>query len=437
MLAPLLLLATLAQQPVALVHARVIDGLGGAPIEDGTVVMVGDKISAVGPSASTRAPSGARVIDGKGLTALPGLTDMHVHLMGGWDGVTVDMVAYWRQLDALLLAGVTTVLDLGNSLPYVQQLKQEVAAGRLPGPRIFAAGPVIDGPYPVWPPLSFAVSADSQIALFVGQLVAGKFDVVKAYGGLTTPQIGLVATEAKKRGLKVFVDAWNRNGTLEVAQTGITSFAHLGRAPITDQTVGYMKANGVGSVTTLVVFETMTRRRLGDLRFLDQPLLSQSFPAPYREELTAFARRRLTGKDSAAARGAEERLKVGMNNAKRLFDAGVLLAAGTDAPYPGDYFGEGLHRELELLVEAGLTPLEAIGLATRNPAKLLGRTDWGTLEVGKRADLLLVRGDPSKRISDTKNVHTVIQAGKVVDRRALVQAIAGGPQIRPAGSTAK
>jgi imidazolonepropionase-like amidohydrolase len=199
-----------------------------------------------------------------------------------------------------------------------------------------------------------------------------------------------------------------------------------------------MKAHDVASVTTLVVQETFTRRRLGHLAFLDQPMLATGFPRTYRRELTAFANRPLTAADSAADRAAVGRLKTAMANAKRLFDAGVLLAAGTDAPYPGDYFGEGLHRELELLVEAGLTPLQAIGLATRNAARLMrGEATWGTLEAGKRADLLLVRGNPAERIGDSRNVTAVIQAGRRIDLARLAREIATAPDFHPAGSTAK
>ncbi len=434
----LALLALVTQQPIAITHARIIDGNGGAPIEDGTIVVTGNRIIAVGPAAGTPTPKGARVLAGRGLSVLPGLTDMHVHLMGGWDGVTVDMLGYWRGLDALLLAGVTTAADMANSLPYIQQMRQEIDAGRLVGPRLFIVGALIDGMNPVWPPISFATAADSQIAGFVQQLKRAKVDLVKAYGGLTAAQVGVVVAEAKKQGLRVFVDAWGKNGTLEIARSGIASFAHLGTMPVTDETVAYMKSHDVASLTTLVVYETSTRRRLGNLSFLDHPVLIAGFPKAYRQELTAFAGRPLTTRDSAAYRAGADRLKTAMANAKKLFDSGVLLAAGTDAPYPGDYFGEGLHRELELLVEAGLTPLQAIGLATKNPARLMGGASlWGTLEVGKRADLLLVRGDPSKRIADTKNVATVIQAGRIVDLTALARAIASGPDFRPAGSTAK
>ena len=134
-----------AQGSLAITHARLIDGNGGVPVADATVVITGGRIAAVGPAASVRVPGGARVIDAAGKVVMPGLADLHVHLTGGWDGETTDLLGYPRYLDALLYAGVTTAMDVGNVLPYVQQLRREIAAGRLVGPRLYMAGALIDG----------------------------------------------------------------------------------------------------------------------------------------------------------------------------------------------------------------------------------------------------------------------------------------------------
>ena len=112
-------------------------------------------------------------------------------------------------------------------------------------------------------------------------------------------------------------------------------------------------------------------------------------------------------------------MKTGKVNALELQQAGVMLVAGTDAPYPGTLQGEGIHRELELLVEAGLTPLQAISAATRNAARLMEAGDWGSLAPGKRADILMVRGRPDRVIGDTRNVEMVVQGGRIVDREVL------------------
>ena len=158
---------TRAQQMTAIVHGEVIDGNGGAPIRDGVVLVRGDRIVAVGPAGAVDIPRDAQVVDAAGKSVLPGLADMHVHLNGGWDGQAVEMLGYQRYLNALLYAGVTTVLDTGNVLPYIQQIKQEVSARRIAGPAIHMAGPLIDGADPAWPPLSMAVASTAQIPGYV------------------------------------------------------------------------------------------------------------------------------------------------------------------------------------------------------------------------------------------------------------------------------
>jgi imidazolonepropionase-like amidohydrolase len=410
-----------AQEVTAIVHGQVIDGYGGPPIADGVVLVRGDRILAVGAAGTVTVPEGARVIDARGRSVLPGLADLHVHLMGGWDGERVEMLGYQRYLNALLYAGITTVFDTGNNLPFVQQLRQEVAAGRIAGPVIRMTGPVLDGPDPVWPPISLAISSTSQIPDRVKQLKRAQVDLVKAYGGLSDPMLRVLVRAAAAESLRVVVDAWRGNGSAYTAQTGIAAFAHLGTTPVTEEAIALMRDRSIASITTLAVYESFSRRRLSDLEFLRHPLLQHTMPPGFIAELTEYATRSRTAQDSVRSGEAENRMRVAMANAKRLFDGGILLAAGTDAPYPGVFYGEGLHRELELLVEAGLTPLQAITVATRNAAVFLGKgEEWGTLEAGKRADVLIVAGDPARRIADTRSIERVMQAGRLLDLRALV-----------------
>lgn len=409
-----------AQTVTAVVHGEVIDGNGGIPIRDGVVLIRGDRIVAVGPVGSVDVPRDAQLVDAAGKAVLPGLADMHVHLVGGWDGQNAEMLGYQRYLNALLYAGVTTVLDTGNVLPYVQQLRQEVSAGRIAGPRIHMAGPLVDAADPIWPPLAMAVASTAQIPGYVKQLKRAGVDIVKGYIGLSEIQLSALVRAAQAESLRVFVDAGPRNGTAGVAATGIAAFAHLGTTAVTDETVSLMRDRHIGSITTLAVYEALSRRRLADLGFLRHPLLAQTMPPDFIADLTAYATRPLSEDARAGAAGQLGSLRTAMANTKRLTDAGVLLAAGTDAPYPGDYYGEGLHRELELLVEAGLTPLQAIGAATKNAATLLNEADeWGTLSPGRRADILIVNGHPASHISDTRNVEWVMQAGVVLNRAAL------------------
>ncbi len=346
---------------------------------------------------------------------MPGLADMHVHLLGGWDGEGVDMLGYRRYLSALLYSGITTVLDTGNVQPYVLQLRQEIEAGRLLGPRIYCAGPVIDGADPVWPPISASVSSLEQIPKLVSQLKASGVDILKAYVGLSDSMVALLASEGKKASLPVFVDQWTRNGSLDLVDAGITAFAHTPVRDLSDDAIAVLKAKDIRIITTLAVLESFSRRRLQNLSFLETPLIRDTTPPWFLEDL-----RSVVSRPPGELEAALGRIREGQVNAKRLYDAGVLLAAGTDAPYPGVFQGEGLHRELELLVEAGLTPLEAISVGTRNAARLMNaESEWGTLGAGSLANVIVVRGRPDRNVSETRNIETVILRGKVLDREKL------------------
>jgi imidazolonepropionase-like amidohydrolase len=419
------------QNITAITNVRIIDGNGGNPIPHGVVIFQDDQITAVGPSDEISVPAGAKVIDGAGKTALPGLADFHTHLVGGWDGDRVDILGYRRYLNSLLYSGVTAVFDAGNVLPYVQQMHQEIEQGRLTGPRIFFAGPLIEGADPVWPAISYAVSSVAQLPGYVGQLKAAGVHAIKAYGGLSLMQLGALVRAAQRDSLDVIVDAWGANGSADVARTGVRAFAHVSGRDMTDETITVMVEKGVANITTLTVVESFSRRRLQDLGFLSGDLIAHTTPSWMLQELTDEAMRPLTQADTAVMERSCVALEAGKRNVKRLFDAGVLLVAGTDAPYPGVFFGEGIHREVELLVEAGLTPLQALTAATKNAAILMDvAEEWGTLEPGRRADILIVAGNPAETIGDTRQVEIVVQGGRVVDRRALQFDPASDPGFR-------
>jgi len=400
----------------------VIDGTGRPPVEGATIVVEGDRIKAVGPARDVRVPAGARVLERAGHTVLPGLADLHVHLQGGWDGERCDFLAFGRYLDSLLYSGVTTVLDTGNSLPFVTQLKQEVAAGRLRGPRIYCAGPMIDSPEPLWPPLAEPMASLSQAPTIVRRLKANGVDLVKAYAGLSDMHVRALVRAAQAEGLRVIVDAWERNGSPSLVRSGIYAFAHV---PYADETTPELAAEmaerKVGVITTVTVRESFSERRLQDLGFLAHPLVRDVTPPHFLQEIREAAARGDFAFEKPSVEHRTRDFERTRRNVLVLWRAGVLVAAGTDAPYPGVFQGEGMHRELELLVEAGLTPLEAIRAATANAARFLDgdAADWGTLVPGQRADLLVVSGRPDLRIGDTRNVVDVVQRGRVLDRAAL------------------
>jgi imidazolonepropionase-like amidohydrolase len=408
------------EKPVAIVHAVVIDGNGAAPIEDGVVIIRGARIQAVGTPGQVDLPSDATIIDAGGKAAMPGLADMHVHLVGGWDGYSVDMLGFTRYLNALLYAGVTTVLDTANVQPYVLQMRQEVAAGRLAGPRIYCTGALFDGADPIWPPISYVVTSVAQVPGMVKRQKDDGVDAIKAYFGLSTAVVAAVCREAEKARLPVFVDQGNRNGSVELARAGITGFAHLPIIPVTDSMLSVYKEKPIRCISTLAVFESFSRRRLANLSFLDNSLIRDTSPSWFIEQLRNEVHRELSPDEIARQVSFADHLREAQSNAKKLLDAGIILAAGTDAPYPGVTQGEGLHRELELLVEGGFSPLQAITAATKNAALLVDAgAEWGTLEKDKLADVLIVDGRPDRRIADTRNVSLLIQNGKIVERQRL------------------
>jgi imidazolonepropionase-like amidohydrolase len=418
-------------RPLALVHGVVLDGNGGKPVEDGVVVIRNGFVGAVGAFGSVEVPGGARVVDCRGKTVLPGLCDMHVHLNGGWDGGSMDLLNYRLYLNALLYAGVTTVLDTGDSPPFAIQLQREVEAGRLTGPRIFCAGPLIDGPDPVWPWIAYAVNSTEQIPKLVRDLDRLGVDLLKAYIGLGEAEMKALVAEGEKRALRVLVDQWEKNGSAELVDAGIAAFAHMPYRDLADEAVAKMKAKEVACITTLALYESFAHGRWKDPAFLDHPLLRDTSPRWAVEAWKARAGRPMTEADRKLA-AVYGRVDDAKKNAKRLFDAGVLLVAGTDAIYPGVAMGEGLHRELELLVAAGLTPLQALTAATKNAgAFMMQDAEWGTLEPGRRADVLVVAGRPDRDIRHTRNVFMVIQAGRIVDRESLRLDPKKDPGYRP------
>jgi imidazolonepropionase-like amidohydrolase len=406
---------------IAISNIRIIDGNGGPPIEHGRIILQDRRILAVGTSSDLAIPAGARRIDGKGGSALPGLADMHVHLLGGTNGVGLDILGYQKYLNALLYAGITTVMDTGNVEPFILQLREEVRAGRVLGPRIYCVGPLIDGADPVWPALSVAVTSKDQVPRIVESLASEKVDFVKLYVGLSDQLVRTISTEAHKHNLRTIIDQWSRNGSGDIAQEGIAGFAHFPSRRIGDEAIAVIKAHHVFLISTLAVQESALGRRFADLAFLDNPLIADTTSKEaldrLRKEYGGLSAEQLAAKSTFTNRidfqGAE-------SNVPRLRDAGILFAAGTDAVYPGDFQGEGLHRELELLVESGLTPLEAITAATRNAAAIVNASEeWGTLEAGKLANLIIVDGSPDRRIGDTRRIVTVIKEGAVLDRTAL------------------
>src|SRR5262245_8144763 len=323
------------ERPIAIVHARIIDGLGGTPIEDGTVILSGRLIDYAGPAAGAHIPAGAQILDATGKSVLPGLADMHVHLQGGWDGISVELLGYQRYFNAMLYSGITTILDTGNYQPWVLQLRQEVASGRVLGPRIYCVGAMIDAADPAWPDLAYAVASRNQLPGFVARDKTAGVDLLKGYANLSDRMLRRLVQEAHKQKLRVVIDQWERNGSPDLVQTGIDGFAHAPTRKMSADDIQTIKDHELFVITTLVVEEYSGRRRLADLKFLDEALIAETTPPWFLADLRVEATRNLSDAEKNEVRQAAAGFDEMARNVKKLLDAGVLVAAGTDAPYPG------------------------------------------------------------------------------------------------------
>ncbi len=408
--------------PVALVGGRLVDGSGAPAIEDAVVVYEGDRILAAGPRATTSVPANARRVDVHGQTILPGLWDMHAH---------VEQV---EQAAVYLAAGVTTVRDEGNILEFITALRDAVEAGRGVGPRIISDGIVdSDGPYAIG---TLRVNSPADIAPIIDRLVKAGCNALKIYSSLKPELVPALVAEAHRRGLRVTGHIPQGLTIEEAVDDGFDGVNHVSmmasmvyprtfaelrklspaqrhqlligldvKSPAIQRVLGKMAARQVAFDPTLAVYE------------------EGSFPAaeldrrePGRAKQPRVLRDQFPGVDPAHAAEGAESFKKWLEIVAEAHRRGVPIVAGTDQAI----LGHSLHRELELYVEAGLTPMEALQSATSVPAKLLGRDkELGTVTVGKRADIIVVAGNPLADIRDTRKVTLVIARGHAYEPAPL------------------
>ena len=431
-------------------HVTVIDGRGGAPIADAVVVVEGGRIRAVGRRGTVRIPARASRLDGEGGFLLPGFVDAHAHVALGPVRMEVvngtpqlrveeDLPGSGRSLRLLLAAGITTIRDPGGPAHRTVALRDSVAAGLLLGPRMRVAGEVIDRSS--FAGLTRTVSSVDDVRAEVRRQAAAGVDMIKLYSTLTPEMTAAGVDEAHRLGIRAVTHPMLTTWT-EAARAGIDGIVHvLGwsprmlpegqraafkaslagtqfmyrwleladlEAPEIDSAIAAMAERRVILDPTLVVFE---RALWGDdPRVTQSPELAAASPALLENWRTAFRFDR--GWSAEDYRRAKAAWPKALQLTRMLFERGVPLAAGTDANNPWVVPGESFHRELELLVSAGIPPADVLVIATRNGALAAGLlAETGTIEVGKRADLVLLRRDPIADISATRSVRWVMKDG--------------------------
>jgi imidazolonepropionase-like amidohydrolase len=441
---------------VALTHVRVIDGTGAAAREDQTVVINRGKIEWVGDASAASVPKDAQVLDLHGYTVIPGLVGMHDHMfypMG--NGIFGEMAFSFPRL--YLAGGVTTIRTTGALEPYTDlELKKEIDAGKTPGPKMHVTGPYLEGAGS-WALQMHQLSGPEDAVKTVNFWLDQGVDNFKAYMFITRAELGAAIQAAHKRGAKVtghlcavnfreaadlgiddlehglFVDTEFMSGK-KPDQCPVESEDPVGMAkldvnsgPLHD-TIQYLIQYHVAITSTLPVFEmgsfsgrpTMQRRVLDAL----SPDARSAVLANRVRASDASRIRQRFGSDVSpygAAFKKEEEFEYAFSK------AGGMLLAGLDPTGMGGVIaGFGDQREVELLVEAGFTPVEAIRIATANGAQFLGELDRiGTIAAGKQADLVVIKGDPSKKIDDIENVETVFKDGVGYDSAALIESVRG------------
>jgi Amidohydrolase family len=442
-------------------HVRVIDGTGAAAKEDQTIVIANGKIQSIGPAASAQIPQGALLLDRSGYTAIPGLVGMHDHLYYtdsiavqvaggriGEPGLFVAEIPYTAPR-LYLAAGVTTMRTTGSLEPYTDlKVKSRIDADLMPGPSIDATAPYLEGA-----PTRFAqmheLTGPDDAKRMVDYWAEEGMTSYKAYMNITREELRVAIHEAHAHKLKLTGHLCSVTWPEAVA-LGIDDLEHgpvfadtefvadkkpdvcpsgggsswakqdVNGAQV-QQLIHDLVSHHVAVTSTLPVFEASVPGRPK----LQPRILNAMSAESAQSYLTARANVPLDSPMTSL-------LRKEMDFEVAFVKAGGLLLAGPDPTGNGGVLpGFGDQREVELLVEAGLTPVQAIQIATQNGASYLGQQDRiGTLSPGKQADLVVIKGDPSKSIDEIENVETVFKAGIGYDSKKLIDSVRGQVGIR-------
>ncbi|HSZ60573.1 MAG TPA: amidohydrolase family protein [Terriglobales bacterium] len=439
---------------VALTHVQVIDGTGAATRDDKTIVIANGKIESVSDASSATLPKDAQVIDLHGYSVMPGLVGMHDHMfypMG--NGIFGEMAFSFPRL--YLGAGVTTIRTTGALEPYTDlELKKQIDKGETPGPHMHVTGPYLEGAGS-WALQMHQLTGPDDATKTVNFWLDQGVDNFKAYMFITPPELKAAADAAHKRGAKV-TGHLCAVGFREAASLGIDDLEHgllvdtefypwkkpgecpdksdydliskldVNAGPVHDMIVDLVRRR-VAVTSTLPVFEMSVPGR----PTIQQRILDALAP----DARTAVLNNKVRAGDAAAIRKRYNSdsspwtaaFKKEMEFEHAFVQAGGMLLAGLDPTGMGGVIaGFGDQREVELLVEAGFSPLEAIHIATANGAQFMGDLDHiGTIAPGKQADLVVIKGDPSKHIEDIEKVETVFKDGIGYDSAKLIESVRG------------
>jgi len=386
----------------ALVGATLVDGTDRPPVEKATVVVRDSRIVAAGPSATTPVPAGVPKIDVTGTTIVPGLWDMHAHAS------QVDWAPVY------LAGGVTTIRDMGGEMAFLVAFRDAVNSERALGPRMLLAG-LVDGPGPQAFGMVTAATPDEGIAVTRRYHDAG-FNQMKIYDYVAPDVVRAIAAEAHRLGMTVTGHVPRGMTAQSAVEAGFDQLAHMrlngqSGSDASKAQIAFYKAHGTVMDPTQSWNELSGRPAATPLESL-MPGVTR-LPAPLARMFASMS----AGNGDPAA--VHARQLASLHLLKDAVDAGVPVVAGTDKGVPGF----SLQREIELYVEGGMTPLQAIQAATIVPARAMGLAgETGTVEVGKRADLVVLAANPLDRIDAIRTARWVVTAGRLYECAALWRA---------------
>jgi imidazolonepropionase-like amidohydrolase len=415
----------------AIVGAVLIDGTGGGPVTDSVVVIAGSRIRAVGSRANVPIPAGSEKIDGRGKFLLPGLIDLHVHL-GTTGGPGFRAADYTRErvernLNQYLYFGVTSVRSIGTEREAGLAIRNDQREGPVSTARLFTCGRGFTAPggHPSQEVGAIArqpatpEEARTQVTELAGQRVDGIKIWVDDLGGkapkVKPAVIEAILEEARKHKIPVTAHIHSLADTMHLVENGAAGFLHMVRDTenVDPSFISRLRDLRIPFAPTLV------RQELGWL-FAEHPERLDDPDAARAFEPATLAAIREQAKGQAASASARELFERARRNTKQFASGGVPIGVGSDGGSSIDLPGLMTHREMELLVESGLSPMDVVVAATRTGALALQKLDdLGTIERGKKADLLLVTANPLEDIRNLRKIHAVLLDGQWVDRAGL------------------